>query len=181
MRHIKHIDVEESVKFGKLIYQEEFSDKLDRIVVYLMSLLGMACPFLIGLEMDISNSNDRFVCFYILPLIFLISAYVLYRKATEKHLIKCNTGYEKDRNKKLIRKYIKKFNLKYHHPYENVFLVNDCTHNDQNAIRTTVFIIQDLKILYIVLYDRPRLNLPSMTSHFIVKYDLKSIIKNTEI
>ncbi|PTT71197.1 hypothetical protein, partial [Chryseobacterium sp. HMWF001] len=114
MRSLKNLDIQKSIEYGKLIYNESISDKIDRYTNYLV--FGALFYFSIaGLyKIKPSANNDLEYIVYSIVLIFVLySSYCLF---TEKRLKEISFSIHKEEAKRRILEYVKK----YHYRISNI-------------------------------------------------------------
>ncbi len=179
MRLISKIDIDESVSQHKLIFQEEWLDKFDRLFVYIFFSGLIIVPALILFEADFNNPNDKFISLTILPLCILIGLYVVYRKATEKLLFTLTTPYDRQKNKQILLTFADKQHLEIYRKSNDCLILNESL--DSGNIKSMVFILKDNQVLFTILRDNNKLNLPTLTSHLFLKHDLKKLFNNQTI
>ncbi len=174
MRFIKNIDIEESIFRNKLVFQEEWRDKLDRFIVYLFFSEFIIFPAFSVFELDQNNVNDKFVLFTILPLSMLFGIYVIYRKATEKYLITVPTPFDKQKNKQLLITFAEENNLEIYRKSNGCLIFNESLDDFNRSYKKSIVLIPlDNQVLFTILKEQYKLNLPTLTSHLFLKHDLK--------
>lgn len=181
MRHIVKVNIEQSVNKQKLVFEEEWSDKIDRVAIYIFFSGFIIYPLLLIFKADFSNSNDKFFSLTILPVFVLFGCYVIYRKATEKLLFKIITDFDKQKNREILLDYADKVKLEIHRKSNDLLIFNE-TIGDFNTShkKSIVLIIKDNIVFFTILKDQFRLNLPTLTSHIFLKNDLKKILKQSK-
>jgi hypothetical protein len=179
MRRITKIDINESVSRHKLIFQEEWLDKFDRFVVYIFFSGLIIYPALTIFEADFNNPNDKFISLTILPLCILFGLYVVYRKATEKLLFTLTTPFDRQKNKQILLTYADKQQLEVYRKSNDCLILNESLGDfNPSYKKSMVFILKDNEVLFTILKDQYKLNLPTLTSHLFLKHDLKKLFKN---
>ncbi len=179
MRHITKIDIDESVSRNKLIFQEEWLDKFDRFVVYIFFSGFIIYPALTIFEADFNNPNDKFISLTILPLCILFGLYVVYRKATEKLLSTLPTPYDRKKNKQILLTYADKQQLEVYRKSNDFLILNESLGDFNTSYKKSmVFILKDNQVLFTILKDQYKLNVPTLTSHLFLKHDLKKLFNN---
>ncbi len=110
MRIITKINTPKSIVLKRLVFNEEWIDKFDRILIYVvLGALATLSAFMI-LTADFSNPNNRIMSLTALPLTLLLSLYIIYRTATEKSLIEIVTPFDSLKNKQLLLAFAEKKN-----------------------------------------------------------------------
>ena len=104
LRNLKNLDIEESIKCKKLIYTENWFDKIDRFVIYIFFSFGFISPFLVYFD-PYRNSKETGIEYYLLFILSVFFGYSFYRKATEKQLTEIKSKFEIEQNRKLINNY----------------------------------------------------------------------------
>ena len=179
MRRISKIDIDESVLRHKLIFQEEWLDKFDRYVVYILFSGLIIYPALTIFEADFNNPNDKFISLTILPLSILFGLYVVYRKATEKLLFTLTTPFDRQKNKQILLTYADKQQLDVYRKSNDCLILNQSLGDfNPSYKKSMIFILKDNQVLFTILKDQYKLNLPTLTSHLFLKHDLKKLFKN---
>lgn len=179
MRRITKIDIDESVSRHKLIFQEEWLDKFDRFVVYISFGGFIIYPALTIFEADFSNPNDKFISLTLLPLSILFGLYVVYRKATEKLLFVLKTPFDRQKNKQILLYYADNQQLEVYRKSNDCIILNESIGDfNQSYKKSMVFILKGNQILFTILKDQYKLNLPTLTSHLFLKHDLEKLFNN---
>ena len=179
MRRITKIDIDGSVLRHKLIFQEEWLDKFDRFVVYIFFSGLVIYPTLTIFEADFNNPNDKFISLTILPLCMLFGLYVIYRKATEKHLFTVTTPFDRQKNKQILLSYADKQQLEIYRKSNDCVILNESIGDfNPSYKKSMVFILKDNQVLFTILKDQYKLNLPTLTSHLFLRHDLKKLFNN---
>lgn len=179
MRRITKIDIDESVLRHKLIFQEEWLDKFDRFVVYIFFSGLIIYPALTIFEADFNNPNDKFISLTLLPLCILFGLYVVYRKATEKLLFTLTTPFDRQKNKQILLDFAEKQQLEVYRKSNDCIILNESLGDfNPSYKKSMVFILKDNEVLFTILKDQFKLNLPTLTSHLFLKQDLKKLFNN---
>lgn len=176
MRRITKIDIDESIAQNKLIFQEEWLDKFDRFVVYIFFGGLIIYPALTIFETDFNNPNDKFISLTLLPLCILFGLYVVYRKVTEKLLFTLTTPFDRQTNRKILLNFADKQQLEVYRKSNDCLILNESLGDfNRSYKKSMVFILKDNQILFTILKDQYKLNVPTLTSHLFLKRDLKKI------
>ncbi|HXU27108.1 MAG TPA: hypothetical protein VN698_07740 [Bacteroidia bacterium] len=177
MRRIVKIKVSESIIKNKLIFQEDWTDKFDRFVIYLFFSCFLVYPIISYYDTSSLGPNDRFVLYSFCPMSILFGLYVIYRKATEKHLFKVNSAFDKQKNKQLLLNYAAKYGWQVYKNSNDCLIFNEQTsYFNSRYKKSMIFIVKDNLVLFTILKDNYRLNIPSLTSHLFLKHDLKKLL-----
>lgn len=182
MRRIAKLNIDQSVSRQKLVFEEEWLDKFDRIVVYLFFSGLIIYPTILITSLDIRTNNDKFIAFAILPLPILFGLYVIYRKATEKQLFQIKTPFNRQKNKQILLDFADKQQYEIYKK-SNEYLIFNESFDDFNSSykKSMVFIIKDNMVYYTILKDQFKLNLPTLTSHLFLKNDLKKLFRQSDV
>lgn len=179
MRLITKIDIVESVSRHKLIFQEDWLDKFDRFVVYIFFSGLIIYPALTFFEADFNKPNDKIISLTLLPICILFGLYVIYRKATEKLLFKLTTPFDRQKNKQILLNYADKHQLEIYRKSNDCLIFNESLGDfNPSYKKSMVFILKDNEVLFTILKDQYKLNLPTLTSHLFLKHDLKRLFNN---
>lgn len=182
MRRIVKINIEESVSQNKLIFQEEWLDKFDRMVVYLFGSGIVLFSILTLNKADFTNPNEKFIALSILPLSIVFGLYVVYRKATEKRLFTLTTPFDRQKNKQILLNYADKQQLEVYRKSNDCLILNESISDfNPSYKKSMVFILKDNQVFFTILKDQFKLNLPTLTSHLYLKHDLKKLFKDQKI
>ncbi|MCG9911296.1 MAG: hypothetical protein MH137_08335 [Flavobacteriales bacterium] len=177
MRRIENINIDQSVKRQKLVFEEDWFDKLDRIFIYLFTSGFVVYPLLAIKEADFSNINDKFISLTIFPMLIVFGIYVIYRKATEKRLMKINTPFDRQKNRQILLDYAKQQQLEIFRSSKECLIFNEPVYHFNSLHKKSIVImVLDNVIYFTVLVDRFRFNLPTMIFHHVLKYDLKKLM-----
>ena len=181
MRQINKIDIDKSISKEKLVFDENWSDKFNRLAVHLTSSLLIYLPINSMLNDHFQNTNEYFILYVLYPISILIGTYIIYRNATEKQLIKISVSLDR----KEIRNILIKLSEK--RQYEIYRKSNDCLIFNQsigdsntNYKKTIIFIIKDNTLLFTVLRDNVKLNIPTMFTHLFLKRDLSKLLSSSQ-
>jgi hypothetical protein len=180
MRLITKIDIEKSVLSQKLIFMEEWEDKLDRFYIYLIFSILIVCSMQIINETNFNTPNDKFFSIIIVPLIILLAVYVIYRKATEKSLFKMETPFNRQKNRQALLNYADAEQLEIYRKSNDCLILNKSMGNAQYK-KSMVFIIKDNLVLYTIIKDHYKLNFPTLISHHILRYELRKLFRSDHI
>lgn len=139
-------------------------------------------PAIFGLGYIKPSANSDFeYLFYICPLIF--GLYGFYCKFTEKHLKEIKFTIHKEDAKQRILEYGKKYNYRISKISNNLIFLNEPTDSFGfgNHETTTMIFFKDQSILYTVIRDALRLNVPVLISQHITRRDFKKILTQAKI
>ncbi|WP_306619166.1 hypothetical protein [Chryseobacterium ginsenosidimutans] len=176
---MKNLDIEESIASKKLIFEESWWDKFDTFTNYFMFVILMV-PAIFGLGDIKPSANSEFeYLFYICPFIF--GLYAFYCKFTEKNLKEIKFTIHKEDAKQRILEYGKKYDYRISKISNNLIFLNEPTsgYSLGNYEKTIMIFFKDESILYTLIKESARLNVPVLFSQHIVRIDLKKILKKT--
>jgi len=176
MRSLKNLDIEKSIQTKKLILEESWWDKFDTFTNYFM-FVSLMLPAIFGLRDIKSSANSDFeYLFYICPFIF--GLYGFYCKFTERHLKEIKFTIHKEEAKQRILEYGKKYNYRISKISNNLIFLNEPTDSLSfgNHETTTMIFFKDKSILYTLIKDASRLNIPVLMSQHITRYDFKKLL-----
>ncbi|UOK42188.1 MULTISPECIES: hypothetical protein [Flavobacterium] len=178
MRNLKKLDVEKSIELKKLVYVENWFDKLDRFVIYIFFSWGFVLPFLIYFDPHRDYSKTGFE-YYLIFILSLFCAYVVYRKATEKKLCEIISKYDAEENRKLINEYCEKMGYEKYRNSKNIIIYNtESSFNINPEYKISRIFLLDNKSVYLTMIkENYKLNIPVLFSQLILKKDIKKITK----
>ena len=178
MRNLKELNITESIKREKLIYTENWFDKLDRIVIYLFFTWGFVLPFLVYFNphRDFSKTGIEF---YLIFIFSIFCAYVIFRKATEKKLTKIESEFDTEKNKELINEYCQKMGFEKYRNSKNIIIYNSVNPLSINSNYKTsrIFLIDKNKIYLTMLKENYKLNIPILFSQMFLKKDIEKLTR----
>lgn len=182
MRRIAKINIDQSVSRQKLIFEEEWLDKFDRIVIYLFLSGLVIYPILIIMAADFNNKNDKIFSLTFLPLVILFGIYVIYRKATEKLLFKINTPFDRQKNRQILLEYADKKQFEIYRRSNDCLIFNESISDfNPRYKKSMVFIVKNNVVYFTILKEQFKLNLPTLTSHLFLKSDLKKMFRQSDV
>ncbi|MGL5892162.1 MAG: hypothetical protein ACRC3B_19870, partial [Bacteroidia bacterium] len=123
-------------------------------------------------KVDFNQTNDRAFGFVILPLILALFVYVFYRKLSELFFFRVKTKFDTKENRLLLYEFYKTREESVAYIRFN-FFKNSYPSSINNRITYTYIIIKDEEILFAMLTNGLKLNVPVITSHLFLRYDLK--------
>ena len=176
MRKIENINVTESINKQRLIFEEEWSDKLDRVFIYFVFSLCTILPLITIIHADFNNQNDKIFSLLLFILVFPSGLYILYRKATEKNLFKITTPFDKEKNRQLLLDFAEKKDFEIYLKSDDYLIFNESIDDfHANCKKSMIFITEDNLVLFTVIQDRDKINLPTLSFHLFLKYNLKKL------
>jgi hypothetical protein len=181
MRELKKLNPEDSISKRQLIFNEDWSDKFNRLMVYVFSSPFIFLPIVMILNEKFLNSNEEFVLYCVLPASFIFGLYTCYRNATEKRLSKIDTNLSRQTIKKLLLEYAEKNRYEIYRKSDGCVILNEAYGNSICYKKTRIFFFRDNLILFTVIRDGFRLNLPTLFTHLFLKRNLVRMLKKVSI
>ena len=149
MRNVKNLDIEKSIQNKKLVFEENWFDKLDTITNYLIFFAFIF--FSILCLKEIKSSPNNFLEYFILIFVIIFSLYVLFCKLSEKYLKRIKFSIHKEDAKQRILDYAKKNNYRISKIANNLIFLNQPTDSSNlgfgNYEKTTFIFIEDNYLL----------------------------------
>jgi hypothetical protein len=134
-------------------------------------------PSILGLiNIELSTNIEAEYIFY--GALFSFGLYGFYCKFTEKHLKEIKFTIHKEEAKQRILEYGKKYNYRISKISNNLIFLNEPADSLSfgNHETTTMIFFKDKSILYTLIKDASRLNIPVLISQHIVKNDFKKLL-----
>lgn len=169
-----------SIECRKLIIDENWSDKLDTYTNYFLFSTCIVSAILCFREITPSLNNS--LEYFILISLSAFSLYGLYSKATEKKLKEIKFNIHKEEAKSRILQYGKKYHYRISKISANLIFLNEPTDlysAGEHEMTTIIFFTND-SILYTLIKEGQKLNLPVLLSQHLVRRDLKKILRQTK-
>jgi len=161
----------------RLVIEERWYDQLNRLYVYVILCIIMILLGMISYNEKPINLTDIFV----VSVIFLFLLYVFYRNATEKHLFKTKTPLNKEEIRERLLAYAEKRDFEVYRQSNDYLILNeDHSTWGPRYKKTRIFFIQDNQLLFTVIRDNFRVNLPTLTTHLFMKYDMAKLLRQTQ-
>lgn len=182
MRRLKNLEITESVKYRRLVFDENYLDKLNTFTIYFFFIsLIVISVILFG---EITPSKNNSLEYIILISIISFSVYGLYCKVTEKRLKEIKFSIHKEDAKQRILEYGKKYNYRISKISDNLIFFNEPTdvYNSGHHEMTTIIFFKDDAILYTLIKEGAKINAPVLLSQHLTRLDLKKTLnkeKNT--
>lgn len=176
MRSLKNVQITESIERKTLIYNESFSDKIDKYMIYLV-FIALTYFSIIGMYEIKPSANSDFE--YILYIsIFIFGSYISYCTFTEKKLKEINFSIREEEGKRRILDYGKKGHFRITKIASNLIFLNEPINNlsKLNEERTTIIFFRNQSILYTIIKNGTKINAPVLLSQHLIRKDLKKIL-----
>ena len=178
LRNLKNLDIEESIKCKKLIYTENWFDKIDRFVIYIFFSFGFISPFLVYFD-PYRNSKETGIEYYLLFILSVFFGYSFYRKATEKQLTEIKSKFEIEQNRKLINNYCAEKGFEKYRNSINIIIYNsenDLSFNSNYKI-SRIFLLDNHSIYITMIKENHKLNIPVLFSQIFLRKDIEKIVQ----
>ena len=176
MRNLKALNIEKSISGAKLVFEENWLDKLDRLAIYLICIWGFILPFAVFFDpnRDRNKTGNEYYLFFFMS-IFCI--YILYRKAKETRLTEILGNSSQDKNKELVNNYCFDLGFDRVRNSKNLIIFNsDKTFGlGSNYHVSRIFIFKENRVYFTVIQDSYRSNVPVLFTQFILKKDLEKL------
>ena len=178
VRSLNKLDIEKSIELKKLVYVESWFDKLDRFVIYIFFFFFFILPFLIYFAPYRDYSKTGFE-YYLIFILSIFCAYVVYRKATEKKLCEINSKYDAEENRKLINQYCEQMGYEKYRNSKNIIIYNtESSFNiNPNYKISRIFLLNNKSVYITMIKENYKLNIPVLFSQLILKKDIEKITK----
>lgn len=178
MRELIKLNPEDSISKRRLIFDEGWLDKFNRLAVYVVFSPFIFLPVVMFMKEKFVSPNDEFILHWVLPTSFLFGLYIFYRNATEKRLIKVSTDLDRQTIKKIILEYAVKNQHEIYRKSDNCIILNEAYSDWTSAHKKTrIFFFKDNLLLFTVIRDGFKLNLPTLFTHIFLKRDLTKLVK----
>ncbi|WP_157886028.1 hypothetical protein [Chryseobacterium glaciei] len=164
-----------------MITEESWWDKFDTFTNYFMFLALIVSSILALGSVKSSANSDLEYFLYGSGLFF--GLYGFYCKFTEKHLKEIKFTIHKEDAKQRILEYGKKYNYRISKISNNLIFLNEPTsgYTLGNYEKTIMIFFKNESILYTLIKEGARLNVPVLFSQHIVRIDLKKILTQAKI
>jgi len=181
MRELRKINVGASVSKKWLTFDEGWSYKFNRLAVLVFFGQFIFLPIMLIAQETFTGPNDEFILHWVIPTSILIGLYGIFRGLTEKRLIKINTTKDRQTIKKTILEYAEIHQLEVYRKSNDCIILNSPIYLDLNTAhkKTRIFFFNDNLLLFTVIRDNFRIDLPVFFTHFFVKRDLTKMLTKT--
>jgi hypothetical protein len=178
MREIKKLNPDESISKRRLIFDEGWLDKFNRLTVYVVFSPFIFLPAVMFFNEKFTSPNDKFILYCIFPISMFLGLYVFYRNATEKLLSKIDTDLDRQEARQLLLEYAEKQGYEIYRKSNDCLIFNETYSDFSSAFKKTrIFFVQDNIVLFAVIRDSFRLNIPSLFAHLFLKRDMTRLLK----
>lgn len=178
MRELKKINTDESILKRRLVFDEGWLDKFNRLTVYIVFSPLILLPVVMFFKEKFVSPNDTFILYYIFPISIAVGLYIFYRNATEKQLTKIDTNFDRQTIRKLLLDYADKNQFEIYRKSNDCLIFNESFDSWTSAYKKTrIFFVQDNLVLFTVIRDNFRLNMPILFTHLFIKKDLRKMLR----
>lgn len=180
MRELKNLDISKSIESKKLIFEENWIDKFDIFTSYLAFSALAISSFLTLFVINPNSENDR-VGYYIFALVIIFSLYAFCCKFSEKHLKKIKFDIHREDAKQRILEYGKNNDYRISKISNDLIFFNEPTSDSLfgNFEKTICIFFKEDCILFTVIKEGFRINMPVLFSQHFIKSDLKKALKRS--
>lgn len=181
MRTLKNLDINKSIESKKLVFEENWKERLDTFFIYFLFSAMIFTTTLCFSELE-SGSNIGLE-YTILTGIITFCLYSFYCKFSEKKLKKIKFSIHKEEAKKRIIEYGKKYNFRISKWSDNLILLNEPTDgfNLKEYEQTTIVFFKDNGILYTLIKEGTKANFPVLFSQHFTQREFTKILNQTKI
>jgi hypothetical protein len=176
MRQISNINIDLSIKKGKLTFEEDWSDKFNRFAVYVFFSAFIYLPATLFIKETAANLSDRRFLYTMGILSILFGLYVIFRNATEKDLIKIETNLLRTNMRHLLLDFAENQQYEIYRKSDNCLIFNEANLYNSSYKKTMIFLLQDNKVFFTVLRDNFKLNIPTLTTHLFLKRGISKLM-----
>ena len=173
MREVKKIDINKSITLKRLIFSENWIDKIDRILIYIVFGTLIIFPAFMILKADFNLPNQKLISLTAFPITIFLSLYIVYRTATEKLLIELATQFNEEKNRKILMMFADKNKLIVSHDSKECVILYT-----RHYRITAIFIVKENIVLFTAMTNGYRINFPTLICHLILKQRLKKEYKH---
>ncbi len=178
MRELKQLNPTESISKRRLIFEEGWYDKFNRLTVYVVFSPFIFLPIATLFKEKFVSTNDIFILYFVFPVSIAFGLYIFYRNATEKRLAKIETDLDRQAIRKLLIEYAEKNQFEIYRKSIDYIIINESFDSLSSAYKKTrIFFVQDNVVLFTIIRDYFKLNIPTLFTHLFLKYDLAKLLK----
>lgn len=177
MRELRNINTDESISKRRLIFDESWLDKFNRLTIYIVFSPLIFFPTIMFFNEKFTNPNDVAFFYLLAPPSVIFGLYIFYRNATEKNLRTIETHLDRQSIRKILLENAKKNQYEIYRKSNDCLIFNEAYSDSNSAYKKTrIFFFQDNHVLYTVIRDGFRLNLPILFSQLFLKYELTKML-----
>ena len=178
MRELKQLNPSESISKRRLIFDEGWNDKFNRLTVYVVFSPLIFLPIATLFKEKFVSTNDIFILYFVFPVSIAFGLYIFYRNATEKRLAKIETDLDRQAIRKLIIEYADKNQFEIYLKSNDCIIINESLESLSSAYKKSrIFFVQDNVVLFTIIRDNFKINIPTLFTHLFLKYDLTKLLK----
>jgi hypothetical protein len=170
-----------SIATKKLQYSKSWEDYLNTILFVITALLGfILCPiFVISFELNFAHQNDKFLAYFILPLLICFGIYSVYRTWTELNLKKLTTSLSQEKNQDIVLEFARKNEYEIRRNYNHCIVIDIPKMNSNYAMTAIIFVMENY-IYYTMIQDNFKINTPTFFSHLLFAWRLKKWFRKND-
>jgi hypothetical protein len=174
MREIRKINVSESIKKRQLIFDESWMDKFNTLAVLILFGQLIYLPLIVVNYDNLANTEETPTIYWTFPILILIGLYVIIRGLTEKRLIKVTTMHDKQTIRTALLDYADRNKFEVYRDSANCIILNSPNYMDlsSSTCKTRIFLFKDGLLLFTVIRDNFKINLPVLFTHLFIKRDI---------
>ena len=176
MRQINNLNISESVRNRKLIFSEKLYDKFDRVsqIIIFTMVISMNASIIFN------EYESKFYFMLVINIIAIIfSAYIIYRKATEKNLRRLNGFNDSEKNYEILLELGNQEGLEIFIKSKNCLIFNEPNGLFSSEYKTsTIILLEEKAIYFTMIQDGMKMNIPVLFSHLFLESKLKKIISS---
>jgi hypothetical protein len=179
VRELQKINIDASISKKWLTCDEGWSDKFNRLAVLILFGQFIFLPVMLITHEKFTGPNDKIILHWVLPTSILIGLYGIFRGVTEKRLIKISTSLDRQTIKKTILDFAEKNHFEVYRKSNDCIILNSPSNMSINTShkKTRIFFCNDGLLLFAVIRDNFKVNLPIFFTHYFVKHSLTKLLK----
>lgn len=180
MRKLRNLEISKSIESKKLIFEENWIDKFDIFTNYLVFSALATSSFFALVEINPNSKNDQ-VGYFIFSIVIIFSLYAFYSKFSEKRLKEIKFDIHREDAKQRILEYGKNNDYRISKISNDLIFFNEPTSDSLfgNYEKTICIFFKKDCILFTVIKEGFRINMPVLFSQHFIKYDLKKALKRS--
>lgn len=181
MTEFPYINISKSVKSRWIVFENKWFRLADiaGFIFFPLSILIYILVIYIKV-LNISNQNDKAFAFFVLPLVAIVCTYTIYRKITETKLSELAIHLPADRNKMLLKDFLKQQELSLFHESQElvVGVYEESLSINFNRLQVFIFILSEKSILFTMLKLYAKGSPPVLIDHLFLKRDLSKFFSD---